>query len=336
MLAAECIRDVGPARVEGELASALTQRLQVELRKPIPDAPSGRLAGLLGKWTGAAERRQAIVKRRVAAAAALGRIESGSFGKSGQYWSLPYGEPEWSTIPAGEFWMGSEEFEHEKPVHRLFLPEFQIAPTPITNAQYLLYVQATGVNPPHDWVDRLPPKEKQEHPVVRVSWDDACRYCDWLSQVTGEPVRLPSEAEWEKAVRGDRDQRTYPWGDVFDVVKCNSGALGLGDTTPVGIFSAGASPYSCLDMAGNVWEWTRSLWGTDWEKPTFVYPYCPEDGREDLNAPENMRRVRRGGSVWSHPQYVRCAGRLRRSLRYVDGGVGFRVVVVAGSHNSVL
>ena len=131
----------------------LTQRLRVELDRPVPGVPSSRLTGLLGRLTGADARRQAIVKRRIAAATALSRIESGNFGSSSPYWSLPYGEPQWVTIPAGEFWMGSDEddreaLDDEKPAHRLFLPEFQIARTPITNAQYLLYVQATGAPAP--------------------------------------------------------------------------------------------------------------------------------------------------------------------------------------------
>lgn len=255
-----------------------------------------------------------MVRRRIAAATALGRIESGSFGSGSQYWSLPYGEPQWVTIPAGEFWMGSDPgapdaFEDEQPAHRLFLPEFQMARTPVTNAQYGLYVQATSTATPQHWEDGQPPKEKLEHPVVYVSWHDACGYCAWLSKVIGKPVRLPTETEWEKAARGDRDKRVYPWGETFDVVKCNNRGLGLDDTTPVGIFPAGSSPCGCLDMAGNVWEWTCSLWGEDLYNPTFKYPYDPNDGREDLSAPDEIRRVLRGGAFWAGHQYVRCAAR---------------------------
>jgi len=321
VLAAECLRDVGPTRVEGDIVGTLTQLLCVELDRPIPAV---RLTGLLGRLTGATVRRQAIVKRRIAAATALHRIESGNFGSSGQYWSLPHGEPQWVTIPAGKFWMGSEEndrdaFGDEKPAHRLFLPEFQIARTPITNAQYLLYIQATGAPAPGLWVDGQPPKDKLEHPVVAVSWYDASGYCAWLSKVTGKPVHLPTEAEWEKAARGSEDRRVYPWGNVFDIVKCNSIELGLDDTTPVGIFPAGVSPCGCLDMAGNVWEWTGSLFSK--------YPYDPNDGREDLDASAEVPRVLRGGAFWDDHQDVRCAYRFGGGARGVGDYVGFRVVV---------
>jgi formylglycine-generating enzyme required for sulfatase activity len=209
--------------------------------------------------------------------------------------------------------------EHEKPVHRLFLPAFQIARTPVTNAQYAIYIQATGAKPPRRWEDGQPPKEKLEHPVVDVSWHDACGYCIWLSRLIRKQVRLPTEAEWEKAARGDGDKRSYPWGETFDMVKCNSWALGLRDTTPVGVFPAGASPYGCLDMAGNVWEWTCSLWRG--------YPYNPHDGRENFDAPDDESRVLRGGAFWGDLQGVRCACRLRLGARAVDLDFGFRVAL---------
>ncbi|MGB8646538.1 MAG: SUMF1/EgtB/PvdO family nonheme iron enzyme, partial [Anaerolineae bacterium] len=204
------------------------------------------------------------------------------------YWTAPYGEPEWITIPAGEFWMGSDERAEEKPPHRVLLPEYQIARVPVTNAQYLLYVQATGATPPEHWPDGQPPRNRTSHPVVNVTWHDAVRYCEWLSGVTGKAIRLPSEAEWEKAARGDKDQRRYPWGDMFDSARCNSEELGVGETSPVGVFPSGASPYGVLDMSGNVLEWTRSVYKE--------YPYKPDDGRENMDAGDESSRVWRGGT----------------------------------------
>jgi energy-coupling factor transporter ATP-binding protein EcfA2 len=191
VLAVECIRDVGPTRVEGDIATVLVECLRREFERPVPETPTGMLAGMFSRFTGTAERRLAIVRRRIAAANALGRIEAGSFGRSSPYWSLPYGEPQWVTIPPGEFWMGSDPgvrlaSDNEQPVHRLFLPAFQIAPTPVTNAQYALYVQSAGAEPPQHWEDGQPPIEKLEHPVVYVSWHDTRGYCTWLSQLLGK------------------------------------------------------------------------------------------------------------------------------------------------------
>ena len=143
-------------------------------------------------------------------------------------------------------------------------------------------------------------------------------FCRWAG------VRLPSEAEWEKAARGT-DGRLWPWGDrEQDERLCNFN-MNVGDTTPVGRYPDGASLYGMLDMAGNVWEWTRSLWGKDVQKPDYRYPYDPNDGREDPNAPDTVLRVLRGGSFWTGARYVRCAvrGRLSPDNR---GDFGFRVV----------
>lgn len=299
VLAAECLRDVGASRVGGNLQHEVQQRLRKNLEAPPP---------ILVRWfkkVGV----KAWIEQRARAMEALVRTGAG-------FWTMPYGEPEWVEISAGEFWMGSGDT-----VHRVKLDAYLMARVPITNAQYHLFTQVTGYKAPEHWQEDRPPKGLESHPVVNVSWGGALAYCQWLSQVTGRPITLPSEAQWEKAARGDKDKREYPWGDTFEATRCNNSALGLYETTPVGIFPEGASPYGCLDMAGNVWEWTRSRWGD--------YPY-PEEGperqaREDLAAAD--RRVLRGGAFDGDPEYVRCASRsvyLPDSRYYV---VGFRVVV---------
>lgn len=151
--------------------------------------------------------------------------------------------------------------------------------------------------------------------MVNVSWRDAMTYCEWLNQVTGRRITLPSEAQWEKAGRGGKDQRIYPWGDAFGTGKCNSSEFGFGNATPVGLFAEGASPYSVLDMSGNVWEWTSALFKE--------YPYDANDGREDPGA--GGTRVLCGGSFDFGRRFARCAFRYKFiDLRYSD--LGFRVV----------
>jgi formylglycine-generating enzyme required for sulfatase activity len=154
--------------------------------------------------------------------------------------------------------------------------------------------------------------------VRYVSWRDALAYCRWLSERTGLPVTLPSEAEWEKAARGT-DGRIYPWGDEDPTAELCNFSGNVGDTTPVGNYSPeGDSPYECADMAGNVWEWTRSLWGEN-------YPYDPADGRENLEA--SGSRVVRGGAFGYTEYHVRCAYRNGDAPYLRSGPYGFRVVV---------
>ena len=186
-------------------------------------------------------------------------------GKQGNVARLPF-EPEMILIPAGEFLMGSDPqhdelaFDREQPQHRLSLPDYFLAKTPLTHAQYSAFVLGTDHKAPDGWSNRTPPRGSEDHPVVQVSWNDAKNYCQWLSKATGRCYGLPSEAEWEKGARGT-DGRIYPWGNQWDPTRCNSAESVLEKTTSVHAYPQGASPYGVLDIAGNVWEWTRSLWG---------------------------------------------------------------------------
>jgi len=261
------------------------------------------------------------------------RLTAPSTSQEGENISRHPGEPEMILIPAGEFLMGSDPAkdrhadDNELPQHTICLPDYYIAKTPVTNAQYAAFVQATGQDPPGYWTHGKPPKGLEDHPVVYISWYDAVAYCNWLSQVTEELYRLPSEAEWEKAARG-RDGSIYPWSNESPRHdRLNFGGY-VGHTTPVGEYSPqGDSPYRATDMSGNVWEWTRSLWGVNWQEPDFGYPYDPTDGREAVHASVHFDRVLRGGGYEAGEEYVRCAARDREHPSYSDEYVGFRVVL---------
>jgi formylglycine-generating enzyme required for sulfatase activity len=196
----------------------------------------------------------------------------------------------------------------------------------VTYAHYREFMQATGHKAPRDWTNRTPPPNREDHPVVDVSWHDAKGYCQWLSEVTGKDYHLPSEAEWEKGARGT-DGRIYPWGNQWDATRCNSAESKPFGTTSVYAYPQGASPYGLLDMAGNVWEWTRSLWGKIRARPDYRYPYRPTDGRENLAAGYQELRVLRGGAFFNGHRCVRCAYRYWREPHNDIYYVGFRVVM---------
>ena len=235
-------------------------------------------------------------------------------------------------VPAGDFFMGSvaTQDEHaqddEFPQHQIYLPEFHIGRYPISNLQYVAFVEATGISPPQSWIKGRMPLGKENHPVVTVLWKEARAFCAWLGEATGRAIRLPTEAEWEKAARGT-DGRIYPWGDdPPDDALCNFDRQ-VGDTTPVGRYSPQEdSPYGCADMAGNVWEWCQSKYRS--------YPYQAGDGREDLQADGGLegpraydRRVVRGGAFIYDERDIRCAARFRSNPNHWDRHVGFRVVL---------
>jgi len=188
-------------------------------------------------------------------------------------------------IPAGKFIMGTNErLPDEGPQHVVTLPTYWIDKYEVTNAQYKKFIDATGRRSPDHFRNRTYPEGKSDHPVTFVNWYDASAYCKWAGK------RLPTDAEWEKAARGT-DGRTYPWGKDFGFDKANTpqrwAKLGeKGDTTPVGSFEAGKSPYGLYDVSGNVWEWTSS-----W------YVAYPGNTHPSENYGEKYKQLK-GGSWW--------------------------------------
>ncbi|GEM_PF-1169354 len=210
------------------------------------------------------------------------------------------------------------------PQHTVTTAPFQISRYPITNDQYARFVTETRHAPPEHWRGSTPPPELRNHPVVFVSWYDACTYCQWRSQAEGRTFRLPTEAEWEKAAIGNQGT-LFPWGDELHVTRHNNYGAGVGTTSSVGIFAASISPYGCCDMAGNVYEWTSSLWGTDAWHPTFRYPYQPDE-REEISAPATVYRVLRGGAYYLNHIFTSCTYRDRDLPTNRGRSLGFRVV----------
>jgi formylglycine-generating enzyme required for sulfatase activity len=235
------------------------------------------------------------------------------------------------TVPAGKFWMGSDKavdqfaIDREYPQHEVDLAEFQIGKYPITVKQWRTFVEAAHFNGDPDAL-----QAPDDHPVVNVSWRDAQAYCAWLTGAwrkagrisNAEVVRLPTEAEWEKAARGT-DRRLWSWAGDYDPQKANVVQTGIGGTSTVGCFPSGASPYGCLDMIGNVLEWTHSRF----EK----YPYDVNDGREEESG--NNSRVLRGGAFYFNLRDARCAFRYYNLPDNRDDLLGFRVVVSPGSRS---
>lgn len=156
-------------------------------------------------------------------------------------------------VPAGEFLMGSDSgLANERPRHKVILGDYWIDKFPVTNVQFAQFVQATGYKAQGNWQIAFT-SGKEQHPVVFVTWDDACAYGQWCGK------RLPTEAEWEKAARGT-DGREYPWSNQWDGNKCNASGR---EATPVGAYPEGVSPYGCHDMVGNVWEWCQDWYDSE-------------------------------------------------------------------------
>jgi serine/threonine protein kinase len=222
-------------------------------------------------------------------------------------------------IPAGEFTMGSDDGDVEsQPAHVVNLDAFYIDKYEVTNEMYSACVAAGACRKPKQAGSITRPTYYSnpvfaKYPVIYVDWKMAKAYCEWRG------ARLPTEAEWEKAARGT-DERVYPWGD--DKPDCSfANYYGCeGDTIPVDQHEQGQSAYGVYGMAGNVWEWTGSLF-----KP---YPYSPTDGRENPGTPG--KRIARGGS-WhifgSEGVNIRADKRLQLDPIYNGAYVGIRCAV---------
>jgi formylglycine-generating enzyme required for sulfatase activity/RecA/RadA recombinase len=266
---------------------------------------------------------------------------------------------EFCYVPPGPFMMGESDDLHQNDTldYGYWLGRY-----PITVAQFRIFVEASGYKLMNEDSNEDSLGDLANRPVRFVTWYDAVAFCHWLTKhwqkqgllPNNWQVTLSSEAEWEKAARGglkqpevaviksisevkewqpsttmienDRSRRCYPWGDEENSTLANYGGTGIGTTSAVGCFLVGVGPYGVEEMAGNVWEWTRSR--------NRQYPYSRTDGREDLDAPDNVPRILRGGAFSDREQLVRCAARFRNYPRRRSDDFGFRVVVSPFFSNS--
>jgi formylglycine-generating enzyme required for sulfatase activity len=229
--------------------------------------------------------------------------------------------PEMVIVPAGSFYMGSKYTEtgardDEFPRHRVTIAQpFAISRYPVTFDDYDRYCVAIGKDKPDErgW-------GRGKRPVINVLWDEAQDYCAWLTEQTGQPYRLPTEAEWEYAARAGTDT-AYWWGDTLGVKRANgydSGSQWSGQqTSPVGSFPA--NPFGLYDTSGNVWEWVQDRWHDN-------YQAAPTDGSA-WETGSSEYRVVRGGSWGNRTVNLRCAFRLGYLPYTRNNNLGFRLVL---------
>ncbi len=232
-------------------------------------------------------------------------------------------------IPEGEFIMGSDNpFDNpdQKPKHKVFLSSYRISKYEVTNEMFKAFVMDGGYKRKELWTPegwkfiqenmithpagwRVRGFDDPQKPVVGVSWYEAYAFAKWLG------MRLPTEAEWEKAARGT-DGRVYPWGNEFDASRVFYKAIAR--PLRVGSFPSGASPYGVLDMAGNVWEWVWDWYGERYyARSPYKNPKGPENGEY---------KVVRGGGWGCNRRQMRCAYRRHEKPTWRRLDVGFRVV----------
>jgi iron(II)-dependent oxidoreductase len=258
------------------------------------------------------------------------------------------------TVPAGKFWMGSEQpgpVMDESPQLEMELPEFKLGKYPVTIGWWKQFIGATNYECHPESL-----KGFDNHPAYFVSQLEARAFCEWLTTewrksgriAADEIVRLPRETEWEKAARGN-DKRTWTWGNQFAETssKGNTAESNINRTCAVGLFPDGTSPFGCLDMIGNVWEWTMSLGGKNIKKTVtpdekiilqadqfFKHPYNAQDGRERITTSDAFTWILRGGSFNNDRHIARCAARGGNMTNSHYDNIGFRVVVARDGANT--
>ena len=213
--------------------------------------------------------------------------------------------------------MGCEQGrDEERPVHRVWVNNFELGIFPVCNRDYALFLASTGHPEPPSWGD--PNLNQPEHPVAAVSWIEAVKYCEWLSHVFGRRYRLPTEAEWERAARAGNEGALYTWGDEPPHARSEYVRRWGGEvkgTLPAG----GGIPnaWGIYDLGENVHEW---CW--DWFQKDF-YAISPERNPRGPDAGE--RRASRGGSWRHHIKVSRCAARSSIPPHFQYADYGFRV-----------
>ncbi len=239
---------------------------------------------------------------------------------------------EFIEIPEGFSYFGSNELdpyanEKEKPLRQVFITTFKMSKYPTTVEQFVRFLNDTG-----DYIyancsmiiqkrdGTLIAKDGFEtHPVTGISWEAANQYCKWLSQIIHENVVLPSEAEWEKAARGE-DSRIWPWGNIFESKYCISSESKKTELCSVYDYKEGKSPYGIMHLSGNVWEWCQDYWHPSiCDDITLINP---------INLKPSDRKVVKGGSAYCSKEIVRIACRdWTNSINQGGGDDGFRVCI---------